>query len=167
MASQNKSARGNAYYRDLLERKHPDVFLDLQAGKHKTVAEALKVAGVKKARTPLQEMMNAWGKATPAERDEFLLRLGIPGLGAISSARTAAARRFAIDRCLETDAIEDIRGVMAKRNLKMGDLMQELGRNRLNASVGMAMSRGSRLQNGLLDDLEDWLKKHAGISLPS
>ena len=57
MSSKNKSARGNDYYFDLLERKHPVVFRDLQAGKYKTVAEALKFAGVKKDRTPLQELL--------------------------------------------------------------------------------------------------------------
>lgn len=65
----NKAARGNDYYLDLLKRKHPDVFRDLLANKYKTVADALKVAGIKKARTPLQEMLNAWNKASQVERD--------------------------------------------------------------------------------------------------
>ena len=162
MSSKNKSARGNDYYLDLLERKHPDVFRDLQAGKYKTVAEALKFAGVKKDRTPLQELLNAWNKATSAERDAFLLRIGIAGPGAMSVAAATSARPFAIDGHLDPASVTLIRAVMAKRNIKMGDIMHELGRKRLNASLGMAMNTGSRLQQDLIDALDVWLSKQVG-----
>ena len=161
MSSTNNSARDNDYYLDLLERKHPDVSRDLRAGKYKTVAEALKVAGVKKDRTPQQEMLNAWRKATPAERHAFLLKVGITGSGATSVVAATAARPFAVDGHLEPASITLIQDVMAKRNMKIGDIMHELGRKRLNPSLGMAMNTGSRLKQDLIDDLESWLAKHS------
>ena len=165
MASSTKSARDNDYYLDLLERKHPVVFDDFQTGKFKTVAEALKVAGVKKARTPLQEMLNGWKKATPAERDAFALNVGLaaPSVAAVVASPTASP--VAIDGRLQPASIAIIQDVMAKRSMKMGDVMHELGRNRLNPSLGLALNNGSRLQQDVVDDLEVWLTKQVGTAL--
>ena len=41
--------------------------------------------------------------------------------------------------------------------MKVGDVMHELGRKRLNASLGMAISTVSRMQQDLIDDLEAWM----------
>lgn len=162
MAGGGKTARDNDYYRDFLRRKHPDVFRDLQAGKYKTVAEALKVAGVKKVRTPLQEMLNAWKKATLVEQEAFRLKVCIVGPGLTSAAAATSARPFAVNGRLEPSSVTLIQDVMAKRRMLIGDIMHELGRKRLNPSLGMAMNRGSRLQQDFVDDLEVWLAKQGG-----
>ncbi|OIQ93734.1 hypothetical protein GALL_243260 [mine drainage metagenome] len=41
---------------------------------------------------------------------------------------------------------------------KLKALMEELGGKKLDASIGRAMFRGSRLQQGLLDTLQNWLE---------
>ena len=156
-----KTIRDNKYYLDLLEREHSAVFRDYQAGKHHTVENALIAAGIKAKRTRLQEMLNAWTKATPAEQDAFRRAIGCAAPVATSPTPPAAAGPFAVARRLEPWAISALQGIMARRAMKIGNVMDELGRDPLNASVGRAIHRGDRLQQDLIDDLEAWVKKHS------
>ena len=165
MTGGGKAARDNNYYLELLQRKHPEIFRDLEDGKYATVAEALRVAGIKKDRTPLQEMLNAWNKATAAERDAFVVKVGIAVPASPIASPSTATLLFAAGGRLQPGAIAAIRSVMASRNLKIGDVMHELGRKRLNASLGMAMNNGSRLRQDLVDDLKAWLAKQTGSAL--
>lgn len=50
-----------------------------------------------------------------------------------------------------------IRDIMAHRKMKSGDVMRELGFKPLDASLGMALSRGTQLQPDLIKGLERWL----------
>ena len=68
--------RDNSYYERQLRTKHPAIYQDVLDGKH-TLAEAFRLAGLRKPRTRLQEMMNAWNKATPTEQAEFVRRTGL------------------------------------------------------------------------------------------
>ena len=141
------------------------MFGEYKAGKYPTVEKALIAAGMRAKRTPFQEMLNAWRKASAAERETFLhtigcvvVTVGLPLTAPASS--TSAALPFSVDRRLEPSAVKQLEDIMTRRDMKMGDLMAELGRKRLNASVGIAMHQGSRLQPDLLDDLEAWVAKH-------
>jgi hypothetical protein len=67
-----KQKRDNAYYEERMKNDFPAIYADLQAGKHRTIAEAAIAAGLKKSRTRLHEPKNAFGKASKAEQSAFL-----------------------------------------------------------------------------------------------
>lgn len=52
---------------------------------------------------------------------------------------------------------------MAMRQLKPGDVMSEMGFSRLNASVGMALARGTQLNPDVVKSLEQWLAKNSSV----
>jgi len=158
--------RDNAYYEDLLRRNHPTVYADLQAGKFNNLSEARRAAGTLKKRTPLQELQNAWRKATPTEQHQFLARIGVSiPAPALSTPPTppAAHRPIAKDRQLEPWAIYRINDILKSRGIKPGVMMREMGFNSLNASVGRALSRPTKLQPAVLTALEKWLTANAHI----
>lgn len=155
-----KTVRNNDYYLNRLDREHPAVFRAFQAGKYKTVEKALIAAGVKIKRTRLQEMLNAWVKATSTEEDAFRRAIGCAPPVVGMPAPAAAPALFAVDRRLQPHAVVAVQAIMARRVIKMGNVMNELGRKWLNASVGMALSQGSLLQQDMIDDLEAWVTRH-------
>jgi hypothetical protein len=56
-----------------------------------------------------------------------------------------------------------IESIMSKRRLSSGDVMAALGYSRLNASVGMALARGTQLKPDVIAALEKWLAKNAAV----
>lgn len=159
-----KPVRDAAYYESLLKRKYPEFYTELKAGKYRTVTDAVIAAGIKKTRTRLQEMKNAWSKSSPSEKHDFLnwLRADIksklpPPVALMPSLP------ITIDRKLIPIAAARIREIINKRHLKMGDVMDEMGFLRLNASLGMALFRGTRLQPELISQLEIWLATNASV----
>ena len=67
-----KQKRDSAYYEERLKNEFPLVYADLKAGKHRTITEAAFAAGLKKSRTRLHELKNAFEKATISEQAAFL-----------------------------------------------------------------------------------------------
>lgn len=59
--------RDKDYYLERLEREHPTIHADYLAGKFPSALKAFEAAGLKKHRSRLQELKNAWQKATIAE----------------------------------------------------------------------------------------------------
>src|SRR5690606_29888983 len=135
-----KQKRDNAYYEKQLQKLHPSIHADYLAGKYPSLNQALHVAGIRKPRTRLSELKNAWEKAQPTEQRQFLQwlqkqgALRTPLSGPVSSNSVVAA-----DRRLESWAIARIEEVMMKLNLKMGDVMHQMGFKKLNPSLGNAM----------------------------
>jgi hypothetical protein len=154
--------RDNNYYLDLLRRKDPSVYHELLEGKHLTVDAALRAAGIKKARTRLQEMINAWNKATPTERDEFKSYIGCSVLSH-AAPRPLSARIVSADRKLEPDVIVRIQEIMAKRRIRLGVVMKEMGFKALNPSLGMAMNQGTQIQQRMVEELGKWLDANEEI----
>lgn len=76
-----KQKRDNAYYEERLKNEFPTIYADLKAGRHRNVAEAAIAAGLKKPRTRLNKLKNAFDKASKAEQADFLswLQAGICG----------------------------------------------------------------------------------------
>ena len=70
---------------------------------------------------------------------------------------------MAIDRRLTSASTARIQEIMDRRPLKMGEVMVELGRKSLNASLACALWRGSRLQPDLIEALELWLKANKAV----
>ncbi|PYE88057.1 hypothetical protein [Phyllobacterium leguminum] len=160
-----KQVRDSAYYEERLKRDHPSVYADLKSGKHSTVTDAAIAAGLKKARTRLQELRNAWTKADAVEQADFLRWLAASGAGSPRMSRPASIGvtfKVAVDRRLTAEASRRINEIMSKRHLKPGDVMAELGYSRLNASVGMALARGTQLKPDVIVALQKWLAANAG-----
>ena len=159
-----KQKRDSSYYEVRLKNEFPETYADLQAGKHKTITEAAIAAGLKKSRTRLHELKNAFGKASKAEQADFLGWLTAQGhLTGPSSATGTAVSTISIDGRLLPPTKNRIEEIRAKRHLKVGDVMAEMGFPKLNASLGRALHRGDRLQYDVIMALEKWLAANASI----
>lgn len=157
-----KLVRDAAYYEERLKREYPAIYADLKAGKYRTITDAAIAVGLKKPRTRLHELKNAWSKASPVEQREFLSWLRASKT--ISSpAATASFAPIAVDRCLVPLAIARVDEIMSKRHLKLGDVMAEMGISRRDASLGMALARGTRIQPNVIVALEKWLADNASV----
>ncbi|MBL4927778.1 hypothetical protein [Fuscibacter oryzae] len=165
--TKTRQKRDNSYYLDRLRIDHPGIYADFQAGKFKNASEALIKAGLRKPKTALDALHSAWAKATTAERVAFKAMIGCapkvsttsfisPG---VSQPTTPAStpRPIHQNRYLTPEAADDIRAIMARRGLKNGDVMRELGFNPLNASLGMALNRNTQIKEPLLKALEGWI----------
>lgn len=154
-----KQKRDNAYYEERLKNEFPAVYVDLKAGKHNTVAEAAVAAGLKKQRTRLQELKNAWVKASSSEQGDFLLWLIGTGVSLTSARSPTHGPSFtvAVDRRLTPAAILRINEIIAKRHLQQGDVMAEMGFPKFNTSVSTALRRGWKLKPDVIVAIEKWL----------
>jgi len=152
-----KTVRDNDYYEERLKRDHPTIFADLKAGKYSTVTEALLAAGLKTKRTRLHEMKNAWGKASRDEQREFLSWLHADIKTKLPVTPSSSSIPIAHDRKLVPDAIARVKDIMSKRRLKLGNVMDEMGFIRLDASLGMALRQKTRLRPEMIAALEKWL----------
>lgn len=160
-----KQKRDNAYYEERLKDEFPNIYDDFLTGKIPSLRQAILTAGLKPQRTRVHELKNAWSKASPAEQREFArwLRTQLGTLVRASPSPTTTPGLIAVDRRLEPWATSRIQAIMAKRNIKSGQVMDELGFRRLDASLGRALARGDRLQPNMLAALEKWLKDNAGV----
>lgn len=201
-----KPIRDNEYYRKRLEAEYPAVHADFLTGKYETLGAALIAVGIRKPRTRLHELVNAWSKANSGERDEFIdwlrrtypaalaapsssaLPVAAPSTAAPSVVVTSAAAPsvavpstaspstatptaplsvgpFSTGRRLAPWAVDRIRQIVLKRNLKIGQVLVDLGigAKPLNPSLGFALHRGTTMQQPLIDALERWVAKHAHL----
>ncbi|KAB2759539.1 hypothetical protein F9L00_16840 [Brucella anthropi] len=158
-----KTVRDNVYFEDRLKRDHPTIYADLKAGKYRTVTDAALAAGLKTKRTRLHELKNAWEKASRAEQREFLNWLREDIKSSPPVVPSGPSTPIAIERKLIPDAAARIRDIMSRRALTMGDVMAEIGFLRLDASVGMALHRGTKLQPEMIAALEKWLDANTAV----
>lgn len=163
----NKQKRDNAYYKERLEREHPAIYRDMLAGKYSSDREAFIAAGLKKSRTPLHELKNAWGKASAVERSNFLRWLKAQHASkttpTLASSSPSPSGLIAVDRRLGAWAKRRIEEIMLRRRMTYSDVMDELGFKRLNASLGRALARGDRLQPDMIDAIEKWLDTNTAV----
>lgn len=155
--------RDSSYYEERLKKEFPAIYTGLQAGKHRTVTDAAIAAGLKKPRTRLHELTNAWNKASHSEQADFLNFLRASGVISSPAAPIVAGSTIAVHGILTPAAVSRIQHIMTVRRLRMGMVMAELGSSRLDASVGMAMKRGTRVRADVVSALEDWLDKNSHI----
>lgn len=157
--------RDNAYYEKQLQSRFPAIHSDYRVGKYSSLREALIAAGIKQPRSRLHELKNAWNKATLAERREFTRWLRIRIGAAVLSPATGGnvGRPLAVDSRLEMWAVSRIETIMTSRRLSMGDVMNEMGFLKLDASLAMAMRKGTRLQPAVVSALGKWLRDNSSI----
>ena len=172
----NTANRANDYYLERLEAEAPLIYNDLLAGKFSSPAAAFRVAGLKKQRTRLQELKNAWTKGSNEERRDFLLwlralaggsstTLGSPG--AVTPPRTPpiattpptppASPIPAMMVVLSDETKRRVRAILNARSIGAGEAMKEMGYKSLNGSLGMSLHRGSRVDEELARAVEAWL----------
>lgn len=158
--------RDNNYYLKLLEAGYPSTFADLQAGKYASPGEAFRAAGLKKPRTRLQELKNAWSKASAAEQKQFDdWRTSISGVTPTPapSAIGLPLQAIASDGRLEPWSRDRIEHIISVRRMRMGQVMDEIGYSRSNGSLGSALRRGWKLDDAMLLALEKWLQANSAI----
>lgn len=161
--------RDNDYFLERLRTDHPAVYADLQARKLKNPAEAFRVAGLRKQKAPLDLLRSAWSKASAAEREAFKTEIGCIVPAAIRSpapaattavvltaGRMSSSARQAVPAALEAE----VRRIMSLRKLKTGTVMREMGKDSRDASLGMALHRGTQIKNDLVVALEEWVKEN-------
>jgi antitoxin component HigA of HigAB toxin-antitoxin module len=134
-----------------LEAEHPAIFADWKAGKYSSARKALEAAGLRRPNMRLNALKNAWAKATAKERADFLLWTASP---VTSSSLGNVVDK---DRRIIPAAAAQIRTIMDRRGLKMGDVMSEMGFKRLDPSLGNALSGATRLRPDVVNQLEKWL----------
>jgi hypothetical protein len=147
--------RDNAYYEDRLRLEHPAVHADFLKGVYRTLADAFTAAGMRKPRSRLHELKNAWDKASQPERDEFIRHIG--GSPPVATTSSALPMPFLVHRRLTSPAIAAIMKFMDDRKLKTGEVMVLIGRAPLDASVGMALRRNTKIRHDIGKDLETLL----------
>lgn len=182
--------RDNEYIARRLQKDHPQIWHDFQTGKYKTVAEARRAAGLGGQRTRVHELENAWLKATPEQRDEFLafldvegVKLQLPTAPAASPASTTAVSHaplatvglgftVAQNGYLTPEAKDRLNQIIDQRRLrgrygapKLGIIMREFGPqfSPNDASLGSAISGRIRLREDMIKAVEQWLVKHASL----
>lgn len=161
--------RDNQYYLDRLRNEYPAVFADFQAGKFKSAAEALVAAGLRKPRSQLDVLSSAWSKASPTERDAFKVLIGcvapapvsvVPAVVSAVIAPPTLARPARGKSYLTPTLAAEVKAIMDRRRLKVGEVMREIGFSHLDASLGRAIARGDQIQNRMISALEIWVKKN-------
>lgn len=110
-------------------------------------------------------LKTVWTAANAEERSEFLTWALSPAIATSPSSSPTPEPIADHDRRLTPGGIARIHAAMIQHGWRDEDgrnklkaLMEELGGKKLDASIGRAMFRGSRLQQGLLDTLQNWLE---------
>lgn len=148
-----KQKRDRAYYEERLLRDYPAIYSDLVAGKYNTVKEAAVAAGLKRPRTRLHELKNAWSKSSDSERKDFLSWL--TATSELSGATPPTL--ISIGRYLLPETVSRINEIKAKRRITTGDIMSEMQFSKRDASLGNALSNGRGLQAAVITALQKWL----------
>jgi hypothetical protein len=161
--------RDNKYFLDRLAAEQPHVYADYLAGKFKNISAAVVAGGLRKAPSGLDALNSAWARATPAERDAFQMQIECikPSIDQeagptatatiVSNAGTISLKNKTY---LTSSQEEAVRGIMARRKMRNGDVMRELGFTALDASLARALFRGSSLREEMLTALDAWITRN-------
>jgi len=156
MSPRVSSKRDKSYYEHRLREDFPEIYEEFCKGVYSTIKEASFAAGLQKRRTRLHEMKNAWGKASSDEREAFLEWLEDQGV----ETRDSSSDVVDADHRLTPGARKRIADIMRDRGLSQGQVMEELGFKSLDASLGNALARGTRIRPALARALDEWLDRH-------
>ncbi|SDA69033.1 hypothetical protein [Sinorhizobium sp. NFACC03] len=151
-----------------LKLDFPEIHADLLSGRIPSLRKALVAAGLKDERTRLDKLKNSWSKASPAEREAFLMWLATKGAG-ITAAQTESgpahaahpAPAIASGRYLLPETIGKIRAVMNRRRMRPNDIMAEMGFAPDDLSLTRALAKGASLRLSVIAALETWLRENA------
>lgn len=166
--ARKQQKRNNDYYLNRLWVSRPDIYADFQAGRFENAAEAFVAADLRKPRSALDLLRSAWSKASSAEQDAFKAYIGChvpapqpsaaPTNNLASASSTKVLPVTASKQHLPPALEVEVRRIMTQRNLKIGKVIREIGFSHLDASLGMALLRGTLVQRKLVTALEQWVK---------
>lgn len=164
--------RDNSYYLGRLRTEHPSVYADLQSGKFRNATDAFVAAGLRKPRTALDTLLATWSKATAADQAAFRKQIGCiiassMTVGRLLTPVTATTAHAGAKNYLSKQMEVEVLRLMERRNLKMGDLMREIGMNPLNASLGMALQRGTSVSEAMISALTIWIDRNQPSYVPA
>jgi len=107
-------------------------------------------------RTRLHELKNAWKKATAAEQQAFenWVKVG---------AAAPSPLPIGPDGKLTTWGLRRIVEIKQRRDLKMGEVMREMGASPNDQSLSMALKRATKVRQALAAPLKGWLDANSGV----
>ncbi|WP_197433865.1 hypothetical protein [Agrobacterium vitis] len=152
-----------------LRSMFPGIYSDFLAGRIGSLRVALELAGLRSQRSRLEKLKNSWKKAGIEERQAFVAWLATQQNGqelesAVSrsalSVQKSASGPIANGRYLLPETIIRIEAVMARRRLKPGEVMQELGFGANDRSLLKALARKAALRLKAIAALESWLAEN-------
>lgn len=179
--------RDNAYFRRRLEAEYPAIWKALKEGKYSSEREAFIAAGLRSDRTRLNELKNAWTKASISEQRAFwqwlkveIAKHGSPshttGATPLSPATTPSPTTTPSPPPLPPRAVIDSDGrltswarkrisdLIAKRGIRQSDVLAEMGFKKLNPSLSLAIGRRYRIKDvHLAKAIEKWISDHAHL----
>ncbi|MRX51331.1 hypothetical protein GI374_12930 [Paracoccus sp. S-4012] len=139
--------RDRAYYERRLKTEHPATYQELQRGDYGSLNDALVACGLRKPRTRLHELRNAWRKASATEQSTFLRDLGVTislPTGAAPPTVPAAPAMF-VNRRLTPAGKAALRRFMDGKGLgiRKGQIMKLVNRSPYDQSLSSAMAQGN------------------------
>lgn len=156
MSMPKKQKRDNAYYLDVVERKHPAIYARYLAGDFASASAAILAAGVRKPPKQIHVLKSAWSKATSAEKRAFIA--WIKAMPPKSAASVPMARPISTpDHHLTADAKKRIKTLFPDDPFPNAIIMKAIGGGAHDTSLGMAIVRDTTLQPALIALLETWL----------
>ena len=166
-----KQVRDSSYYEERLIRDHSTYYADYHDGKYQTITEAAIAAGLKKPRTRLHELKNAWAKASLSERKAFVAWLTASRAVASgtttpnTSAPSPTGPPVNSDGFIEPWAKQRIDDIKTKRGISVRTIRDEMGLKSSDTSLESALqTHGSRLRRQTtIDALVKWLASQSGV----
>lgn len=164
--------RDSDYFKKKLRSKNQALYDEVVAGRM-SVNKARQLAGMGGKRTWLSQLKHAWNTASPAERTTFLSWAGLtapvattPTLPPPPAAPTppSSGTAFDADGNMLDWARRRIPEIMDRRGISFGVVADELGLNRMNPSVMLAVRRNNRIKEAsTAAAIDAWLKKNASV----
>lgn len=166
--------RDNDYFKKKLKSKNRALYDEVVAGRM-SVNKARQLAGMGGKRTWLSQLKHAWKCASPADRKKFLSWAGLtvpaaaaapkpaPSL-AVAAATPGSGTAFDGDGHMLDWARRRIPEIMDRRGMSFGLVADELGLNRMNPSVMLAVRRNSRIKEAsTAAAIDAWLKTNSSV----
>jgi hypothetical protein len=142
--------RDSAYYRRRLAKDHPAIFAEVVAGLLSVRAASAK-AELIHLPTRLEALKREWNGATDAQQVHFIIWL-----------KSGAYKRQPIadsDGRLRRDVSDFLLRWVARKGLRPGNIMKELGFSSHDATFASAISSDYPLRAEVIPKLAAWLKK--------
>lgn len=162
--------RDSDYFKKKLRSKNRALYDEVAAGRM-SVNKARQLAGMGGKRTWLSQLKHAWRSASPADRTTFLSWAGLTVPVAapappspVAPTTPGSSTAFDADGRLLPWARRRIPEIMARRGMSFGLVADELGLNRMNPSVMLAVRRNNRIKEAsTAAAIDAWLKKNASV----
>ncbi len=150
----------NKYYAGRLKKAKPAVYADWKDGRIPNLAQALIKAGIRKKPTALQTLERTWAKASKTEKDAFRAKILAVSRPSVVPAAAVSKPIFLPNGRLEKWAIPQIKAAMARRRLKHGQVMREMGFKALNPNLGNVLADARSGSPPFQSALQKWFDKN-------